>query len=245
MVVILIEAPIFTVVKYLMLLIGAYFATVSPEVGHAVSVTSQKGTLLITPGYHITLRWLPESLVPSGLVNNVTVDISIYLQDSNGDPHNPRAEFTEVDVLKITPNNGEASVSLKNYQLACSPASGGVTYTVCPVYFKVSVSSNQYLPSDLAIWFGTVYYRSESVTDSDMVDQCEQWRQTAEDSQMLQPSRITRGVRCPPNVALAILDPNFRVEDRTSVLTQDQLYHKAFLKTFHSSVRPAINLYPG
>ncbi len=218
------------------------FFVVSHEIAHAVSLTSERDTLLFTSGDHITLRWLPESLVPSGLVNNVTVNISIYLQDSNGDPHNPRAEFTEVDVLQVTPNNGEASVSLKNYQLACSPASGGFTYTVCPVYFKVSVSSNQYLPSDLAIWSGTVYYRSESVTDLDMVDQCEQWRQTTEDSQMLQPSRFTQGVRCPPSVALAKLDPNFRVENRTSVLTQDQRYHRAFLKYFHSSVRTCYRL---
>ena len=52
---------------------------VSPEIGHAVSVGGEDVTPVITPGQSIILSWDPRSLVPNGLDNNVTVDISFEI----------------------------------------------------------------------------------------------------------------------------------------------------------------------
>ena len=218
-----------------------YYSTVSPEKGHAISLSSKQQTLLFTSGDLITLTWNPELLVPSSLVNNITVDISIFYQDYDGEIQH--TDITILDQLETSSlNDGEARITLQNYSLACSTGNKGVTFTVCPIYFKVSVSSDQYLPSDMAVWSGTVYYRSRHVSDFDMLDQCENWRQDERSHLPLLERLFQQSEPCPPTSHIAGFDQTFLLEDRRSIFTGNNSYQQLFQNYFHPKTTTCFRL---
>ena len=183
--------------------------------------------------------WNPELLVPSRLVNNITVDISIFYQDYDGEIQH--TDIIILDQLEISLNDGEARITLQNYSLACSTGEEGVTFTVCPIYFKVSISSGQYLPSDVAVWSGTVYYKPPHVSDFDMLDQCENWRQDKR-SHLVLLETFQQSEPCPPTGRIASLDPAFLLEDRRSIFTGDNSYQQLFQNYFHPKTTTCFRL---
>jgi len=209
----------------------SFFYLVSPEKSYAVSLSSNKQSLLFSSGDRITLAWNPKLLVPSSFDNNVTVDISIYYQDY--DEENQQIETIKLDQLETSLNDGESVVLLRSYSLACSSGKNDVTFTVCPIYFKVSISENQYLPSGLAVWSSTAYYKSPQVSDFDLLDQCETWRQNEERRVPLL-ERFQQSEPCPPTRRFANWDREFQIENRSSIFVKESSYPQMFQNYFHS-----------
>ena len=204
---------------------------VSPEVGHAVSVEGEDITPVITPGQSVILRWNPLSLIPKGFINNVTVDISFNFLNHKAD----KGTFTSMSIptplVKNTANDGEESLSI-DYRafVVCTSIT---LYTVCPIYINISISSDQYLSSDISIWSGTLFLQGEFNPFLDSLsEQCQNWY--TETQPII--ARLEELPHCPPNELIASFDLNYMREDMTSFITSSMEYHDIFMKYFHSGI---------
>ena len=210
---------------------------VSPEIGHAVSVGGEGVTPVITPGQSILLSWDPHSLVPNGLDNNVTVDISFKVL--NYDPSNGEFSFLLLPIQSTlaekTANDGEESI-IVNYQLPvfCHSFTDQFTFfSVCPMYMKISISPDQYLSPDISIWSGALFFKNSfnSFVGS-LPNQCQKWYGNTQPIASLQ-----QLPHCPPNEVIASFDLNYMKEDMTSSVTSKMGYHEMFMEYFHSGIQ--------
>ena len=205
---------------------------VSPEIGHAISVGGDGVTPVITPGQSLLLSWDPHSLVPNGLDNKVTVDISFKVL--NYDPSNGEFSFLPIQstLAKNTANDGEESIIL-NYQslVFCNSFTDQFTFfSVCPMYMKISISPDQYLSPDISIWSGALFF-NDSFAGS-LPNQCQAWYGKT------QPiiASLQQLPHCPPNELIASFDLNFMKEDMTSLVTSKMGYHEMFMEYFHPGI---------
>ena len=67
-----------------------------------------------------------------------------------------------------------------NYQslVLCSSFTDQLTFfSVCPMYMKISISSDQYLSSKISIWSGALFFNSSlsSFYNDSLPNQCQNW----------------------------------------------------------------------
>ena len=206
---------------------------VSPEIGHAVSVGGEGVTPVIAPGQSIILSWDPHSLVPNGLDNNVTVDISFKVL--NYDPSNGEFSFLQIQstLAEKTANDGEENI-IMNYHLPvfCSSFTDLFTFfSVCPIYMKISISSDQYLSSDISIWSGALFFKTFSSFAGSLPNQCQKWYGNTQPIASLQ-----QLPHCPLNELIASFDLSYMKEDMTSSITSNMGYHELFMEYFHPGI---------
>ena len=125
-----------------------------------------------------------------------------------------------------------------NYQslVLCSSFTDQLTFfSVCPMYMKISISSDQYLSSKISIWSGALFFNSSlsSFYNDSLPNQCQNWYGKT------QPiiASLQQLPHCPPNELIASFDLNFMKEDMTSSVTSKMGYHEIFMKYFHPEIR--------
>ena len=189
---------------------------------------------MITPGQSILLSWDPHSLVPNGLDNNVTVDISFKVLDY--DPSSGEFSFLPIPstLVKNTTNDGEECI-IMNYQssVLCRSFTDQYTFfSVCPIYMKISISPDQYLSSDISIWSGALFFKSSfSSFAESLPNQCQKWYGHTQPIASLQ-----QLPHCPPNELVASFDLNYMKEDMISSITSKMGYHEMFMEYFHPGI---------
>ena len=206
------------------------FCSVSPESSHA-AVFLGNDALLFSNGDNLTLKWSPEDLVPRELSNNVTVDVSIQLQ------YRLSKKYL-LQTIKMYPsatNNGELKMEFSTeFLLQCFSDTGSLPFKVCPIAFKISISSNQYLPEKISIWTGMAFVKPDNLEDTELVFQCDNWIKSVEMSGEL--FLFNELPPCPPTLPLAIFDVTYQKESMVSSMTSDSTYHNIFMKYFYPDV---------
>ena len=191
---------------------------------------------MITQVKEITFRWSPESLVPNTLVNNVTVDISLQLLYYNKHIF-PRVfnVFQVESLMTKTENDGEekVAVNFETISVACPYTVSGISLSICPVLFKISISANQYLPSGISIWTGVAFVQQNGKNVAKLREQCGMWKDTTAHIS----AHLHRLNHCPPNQLVANFDLFYQREDRTSIITSSSIYHNMSMRFFHPGIK--------
>ncbi len=174
--------------------------------------------------------------MPTTLVNNVTVDISLQILYYNNVILPQVFQLLQVESLMTkTENDGEqkVAVNFETFSVACPYTVPGISFSICPVLFKISISPSQYLPSDISIWTGIAFVQQNSVNDTKLSKQCGMWKDTTTHIS----AHLDRLNHCPPNQLVANFDLSYQREDRTSIITSSRVYHTMFMRFFHPGIK--------
>ena len=175
--------------------------------------------------------------MPSTLVNNVTVDISLQVLFYYK-THRPHV-FNVSQVLSLmtkTENDGReiVVVDLKGLTASCPYTVSQNSFCICPVSFKISISADQYLPPGISIWTGIAFIQQQSSVEVEKLrNQCGLWKKTTTDIS----AHLHILNRCPPNQLVANFDLFYQREDRTSIITSSRVYHNMFMSFFHPEIK--------
>ena len=201
-------------------------------------------SLLFSPGSTITLTWSPDNILPvifQDSMENLTVDISIYLQQYKRSSSEIEWNMEEV-LTSNEPNDGRAEVTVPSMPLRCNtPRTMGLPINVCPVAFKISISKEFSIEliqstrlSSIGIWTGIGYLPSNRNTETSLRLSCGAWRDIDE---QVGGSLFARSLPpCPPNQALANLDSRYEIEVMSSIVGTTSYDKSSFTLEFqHAS----------
>ena len=196
---------------------------------------SSRELLLGADNSEMRLSWAPDQLIPSSLENNITVDISLYMQKYSSKGRDFTFTWNKFQEIKNNvPNDGEEMITIPARRFFCRyPLKSAGDFKVCPVTVKVSVSKDNYLPLSVGIWSGVAFLQSNDVTGCDLRDQCMKWSKAEKDTT---PARLKRLRPCPPNQLIANFDIEYEREDRSSLLTFSTNYNDTYMESFHPNV---------
>ena len=138
-------------------------------------------------------------------------------------------------LMTNTENDGEAivTVNFETFLVACPYTVSGISFSICPVLFKISISPNQYLPSGISIWTGVAFVQQNGVNVTKLREQCGMWKDTTTHIS----AHLHRLKHCPPNQLVANFDLSYQREDRTSIITSSRVYHNMFMSFFHPGIK--------
>lgn len=186
--------------------------------------------MVLNGGQQLRVFWPPNSLVSRSIQQQHTVDISLFLQIYHP-IFRTFSLFRLQTLVENIPNNGDKYVELpSDIRTGCPGVSNGVGFSICPVFFKVEISGNQYLPTTISAWSG-VAFLNNSISPQFTMLKCQLWNQSTFDSQ-----RLNRLPPCPPLESTAQEDSSYQIEDMTSIVTGTREYHFLFMRYFHPTV---------
>lgn len=199
--------------------------------------------LYFRPNSVVQLNWLPREVVPSYLVPDNVEDllITIELHQQISLSSRRRVDWVLVSGSEVSGLANNGSVKYTIPQRMGLQDCGDQNQLLCPVAFKLSATvpipggSNTVT---VAIWSAVGYLQSDTATDNDLIELCEDWF-TPEPPAMNSPNEITDStlsilLMCPPTLAQAMADNRFRREVMESAFSSMSLgYPQAAMKFYY------------